>query len=360
MSEVVDLNVRRAGVLLHITSLPSPFAQGVLGIEALRFIDSIKSGGYKVWQFLPLGPTHDHGSPYESLSSSAGNEKLIDLRGCVAENWLDEIDLAAFLADEAKQAEQFHGLLDKASAVFWQQVLENDALAAELCVFKAENASWLDDYALFVALKQCQEGKAWWQWTDTLRDHDADALGLVRELQENAIKNVVFKQFLFARQWQVIKDYAKAQGVLLFGDLPIYVAHDSADVWANRQYFTVNEEGYCQEVAGVPPDYFSETGQRWGNPLYKWDKLAEDGFAWWVERVRTQMQRMDMLRIDHFRGLEAFWVIPADRDDGMVGEWRKADGDALLQALKQAFGSLPIIAEDLGLITDEVHALRKK
>jgi len=184
-------------------------------------------------------------------------------------------------------------------------------------------------------------------------------------VQGKDVNSVIFAQFVFAKQWQVIQNYAKDVGILLFGDLPIYVAHDSVDVWAHRQFFTVNDVGMCDEVAGVPPDYFSETGQRWGNPLYKWDVLEQDDFSWWVQRVQTQMQRMDMLRIDHFRGLEAFWAIPAHRDDGMVGEWRKAAGDALLQCLKDVFGNdksgtLPIIAEDLGLITDEVHVLRQK
>jgi len=337
------LDRRRAGVLLHITSLPGPQAHGTLGSEAHAFVDSICKGGFSVWQFLPLGPTHGHGSPYESLSTFAGNPELIDLRACVAEGWLNSPD-----GDKP---------LLRAGHGFWHAVARDDALAAEVETFRKANADWLDDFALFTALKQQNNDNPWWQWDKALAGRDAVALSEAAEACAAAIQQVVFEQFTFERQWHALKQHAESRGVMLFGDLPIYVAHDSADVWANQSLFTVNEDGLCDEVAGVPPDYFAATGQRWGNPLYRWNTHEASGFNWWIRRIEAQLNRMHLLRIDHFRGLEAYWSIPGDREDGMVGEWIKAPGEKLLQALKDKIGRLPIAAEDLGLITPEVTAL---
>ncbi len=349
------IDSRRAAVLLHITSLPSPFHKGVLGEEAKQFIDSITAGGFSVWQFLPLGPTHEHGSPYESLSTFAGNPELIDLRECVASGWLD----ARCIQGSVSKAQ--HELYrSQAASQFWQSLPSNPTLQTEVAAFQVQHADWLDDFALFSALKEATHNLAWWQWDDALRTRNPTALQAAKTEHYTHIQQIIFEQFLFAKQWQAIKDYAESKGVQLFGDLPIYVAHDSADVWANPQFFTLNEEGECTEVAGVPPDYFSETGQRWGNPLYQWDVLQADGFDWWIRRISRQLERMHMLRIDHFRALEACWVIPADSDTGLIGEWRKVPGDALLQTLQDKLGKLPLIAEDLGIITDEVTALRKK
>jgi len=350
------LEQRQSGVLLHLTSLPGPFKQGVLGKEALQFIDQIVAGGYRIWQFLPLGPTHSHGSPYESLSSSAGNPDLIDLRVANQKGWLTEKDIQGVIQGNLCLATA----RAKAALSFWKEVESNIELGEKVTLFRQENKVWLEDYALFASLKTVHEGMAWWQWPQALRDRQSEALHEASHTLLAHIHQVIFEQFLFAEQWQTIKNYAESRGVQLFGDLPIYVAHDSSDVWANREYFTINEEGLCDAVAGVPPDYFSETGQRWGNPLYLWDKMQHSGFEWWVERVRVQVKRMHMLRIDHFRGLEAYWAIPGHREDGIEGEWHKAPGDALLQALQDAFGQLPLIAEDLGMITEEVHVLRKK
>jgi 4-alpha-glucanotransferase len=356
MSRATDLNKRQAGVLLHITSLPGPFKHGVLGEEALQFIDALVEGGYRVWQFLPLGPTHSHGSPYESLSSSAGNPELIDLRLCQAQGWLNEADIHAVIAGDLAS----NTARAKAALQFWRHIEQQPDLKAQMQAFRAENQSWLDDYALFASLKATHQGMPWWQWPENLRNREPQAIEQASHTLLAYIHQVIFEQFIFQQQWQRIKDYAETHGVQLFGDLPIYVAHDSSDVWSNRDCFTINEAGLCDEVAGVPPDYFSETGQRWGNPLYIWSHLEETGFQWWIERVAVQMKRMHMLRIDHFRGLEAYWAIPGYREDGIEGEWRKAPGVALLQALQAHFGKLPLIAEDLGMITDEVHALRKQ
>ena len=346
---------RSSAVLLHITSLPGPFHKGVLGQEALTFIDSIAAGGFRVWQFLPLGPTHGHGSPYESLSTFAGNPEFIDLRPCLAAGWLPQ-DTAL----EDVSATQHAAYRQQAAESFWKKLQTNTKLKQDVAVFQTQQAYWLDDFALFSALKSATNNAAWWQWSDDLRKRNEDALKAAKITHETSIQQVIFEQFLFAEQWKTLKTYAETQDIQLFGDLPIYVAHDSADVWANPQFFTLNEQGECTEVAGVPPDYFSETGQRWGNPLYQWDVLQQDGFQWWVRRVARQLELMHMLRIDHFRALEACWVIPADSDTGLIGEWRTVPGDALLQTLEDKLGQLPLIAEDLGIITDEVTALRKK
>lgn len=345
---------RRSAVLLHITSLPGPFHKGVLGEEARSFIDDLVRGGFSVWQFLPLGPTHGHGSPYESLSTFAGNPELLDLRDCVSRGWLD-----ASLLDVECSAEMHKALRYKAGRRFWLGVEKSPVLKQAIDTFQAAHAYWLNDYALFAALKMALNDHAWWQWSDGLRDRNPDALQSAREEHAELIQQIVFEQFLFDGQWHALKAHAELRGVQLFGDLPIYVAHDSSDVWAGREFFTVNEKGLCQDVAGVPPDYFSETGQRWGNPLYRWEKMQADGFAWWVRRVSRQLELMHMLRIDHFRALEAYWAIPGESEDGIVGEWRPAPGEAMLQTLQDQLGELPLIAEDLGIITDEVTALRE-
>ncbi|MDX8404006.1 MAG: 4-alpha-glucanotransferase [Mariprofundaceae bacterium] len=347
---------RRSGVLLHISSLPGPFPRGVLGEEARDFIDTIADAGFSVWQFLPLGPTHGHGSPYESLSSSAGNPEFLDLRDCVTRGWLSEKSGKAAvkgkLSIEAARSEAADG--------FWAHVSEDAALGEVVDAFLTQNADWLDDYALFSALKNDYKDLPWWQWAESLRDRSAHALDEAKAGHSTCIRQIQFEQFLFAYQWQQLKQYAEERGVLLFGDIPIYVAHDSADVWADREFFTVNNEGLCDHVAGVPPDYFSENGQRWGNPLYHWDAIKADRFQWWVKRIRRQLARMHLMRIDHFRGLESYWAIPGEMQDGRIGEWQSAPGEELLEALKEELGQLPLIAEDLGLITPEVTALREK
>ena len=353
MSEWIDR--RRSGVLLHISSLPGPFPRGVLGQEAREFIDTIADAGFSVWQFLPLGPTHGHGSPYESLSSAAGNPEFLDLRDCVARGWLSETTCDAFIAGDATvedaRAEAANG--------FWAHVAEDEDLAAVVDAFLIKNADWLDDYALFTALKLDYQDLPWWQWKQPLRNRSAHALDEATAIHNDYIRQIQFEQFLFAYQWQQLKQHAEERGILLFGDIPIYVAHDSVDVWANPEFFTINEKGLCDEVAGVPPDYFSETGQRWGNPLYHWDTMKADQFSWWVKRIRRQLIRMHLMRIDHFRGLESFWAIPGSMEDGRIGEWHPAPGDELLATLRHELGKLPLIAEDLGLITPEVTELRE-
>ncbi len=357
MSNWIDR--RRAAVLLHITSLPGPFHKGTLGSEAHSFIDRLADSGFTVWQFLPLGPTHEHGSPYEALSTFAGNPELIDLRDCIAAGWLNAEELAN-TPDAVIDGARHAALRRSAGDRFWKAAAAEPELADTMAAFRQRHADWLEDYALFATLKQLFNDAAWWQWPVELRDRNAQALAEAHRQHQKQIRQIIFEQFLFERQWQTLQGHAKTRGIQLFGDLPIYVAHDSADVWSHRDSFTVNELGLCDKVAGVPPDYFSETGQRWGNPLYRWQVMQADGFSWWIARVRRQLELMDMLRIDHFRGLEAFWAIPGESEDGIIGEWREAPGEALLETLKQALGELPLIAEDLGIITDAVTALRER
>ena len=340
------LSVRRAGVLLHPSSLPASKpkqAGGTLGHAAYRFVDHLAACGMSVWQMLPLGPTHGDGSPYQCLSSHAGSPRLIDY-ALLAEQ-------AAWCSSEVFDTPSAKACFDKNA----------DAVAkADWARFLADEAHWLDDYVLFVALREQHGMRAWFDWPLGLRTREPNVLAAAREQLNERIQQLSFEQYLFFSQWFALRDYAHAHGVLLFGDMPIYVAHDSAEVWAQPQLFSVNAEGQCESVAGVPPDYFSATGQRWGNPLYRWEQHEADGFAWWKARFATQLKLFDIVRIDHFRGLEAYWSIPAACETAMDGEWITAPGDALLTALREAFGALPVVAEDLGIITDEVTALRQK
>jgi len=354
MSHWIDR--RRAGVLLHISSLPGPFDQGVLGEEAFHFVDGLVEGGFSVWQILPLGPTHSHGSPYESLSAFACNPDFLDLRQLVAQGWLADASCQAVMGKRSSH----ETARTEAAAAFWAQTESDESLAKAVQHFRAEQADWLADYALFVALKRAHTNQPWWQWPSKLMRRYPEALHAAQQAHKACIQQTEFEQFVFAQQWQTVKAHAESRGVLILGDLPIYVAHDSADVWSHQHLFTIDDSGLCFEVAGVPPDYFSATGQRWGNPLYHWEKLKEDNYHWWVKRVQVQLTRMHMMRIDHFRGLEAYWAIPGESQDGRIGEWRPAPGAELLEALQSNLGRLPLVAEDLGLITPEVHALRER
>ncbi|OYY73374.1 MAG: 4-alpha-glucanotransferase [Gammaproteobacteria bacterium 28-57-27] len=337
---------RRAGVLLHPSSLPSSVAGqvgGTLGLAAYRFVEHLAACGVSVWQMLPLGPTHSDGSPYQCLSSHAGSPGFIDY---------------ALLGEQAAWCPADATNLAGAWQGFERQA---DAEAkADLAGFVSREAHWLEDYALFVALREQQGMRAWFDWPQALREREPEALQQARGELHARIEQLYFEQYLFFQQWFALRAYAHAHGVLLFGDMPIYVAHDSAEVWAQPELFSVDAQGQCETVAGVPPDYFSATGQRWGNPLYRWERHEADGFAWWKARFATQLKLFDIIRIDHFRGLEAYWSIPAECETAMDGEWVLAPGEALLSCLRETFGALPVVAEDLGIITEEVTALRQK
>lgn len=368
------LDTRRAGVLLHVTSLPAaaefnaqplsdatiftnkePVEQalGDFG-QACLMIDFLVAAGMSVWQILPLGPTHKDLSPYLCTSSLAGNPLLIDLQ------WLRDL---GWLSDAFPQ-QLFTSVREYRLACLHQAFIEFTALPANpyhlaYNEFIAEHASWLTDFAVFTALGRANNGAAWMDWEPLLRDRDADALAQIYQTLDIEIDQVKFEQYIFYTQWHEIKNYAHSNGVLIFGDMPLFVAHDSAEVWVNRQYFCVDERGGAAVVAGVPPDYFSATGQKWGNPVYDWQQLQADGFQWWIKRFSVQLELYDLLRIDHFRGLEACWEIPADADSAVDGRWHITPGFELLQTLNNSFGHLPLVAEDLGFITAEVHQLRE-
>lgn len=341
------LDRRRAGVLLHITSLPGPHSNGTLGAEAYRFVDFLARSKVSVWQMLPIGPTHDNLSPYQSLSIHAGNTRLLDPDWVVSKGWLSGFDSAL-----PRQV-----WIDKAFGQFQQCAAPHCEPWRQFC---QQHAHWLDDYALYQALRAAHQCKPWWSWPTALRCRDPAALAQARMELADAMDRQRFAQFLFYQQWLALKEYANRHGILLFGDMPLFVAQDSADVWAHQSSFLLDEQGQPTVVAGVPPDYFSATGQRWGNPHYRWESMEADGFAWWQARMKTQLTLFDILRIDHFRGLESYWEIPESEKTAIRGRWIKAPGKALLAHLSRTFSSLPLVAEDLGIITPEVNELRKQ
>jgi 4-alpha-glucanotransferase len=349
------LDRRRAGILLHITSLPGAPDHGDLGHDARRFIDFLAECGVSVWQTLPINPTHPDGSPYQCLSAHAGNPAMINLDWLCERGWLSRTQKIATTGPEQRSR-----CLKAAHKKFRQLIRKGGR--RDYDAFAAAQDWWLSDYALFISLREEQGLRPWQNWPAPIRDREASALAAARVRLAETIERVKFEQFVFFQQWQELRDYAKRRGVLLFGDIPIFVAGDSADVWAHREYFDLNEDGHARVVAGVPPDYFSVTGQRWGNPHYNWAKMQEDGFRWWLERFRSQLALYDWVRIDHFRGFEAFWEIPAESATAMHGRWVPAPGEALLETVFTTLNGsgLPLVAENLGIITPEVEALRLK
>ncbi|MCL5974656.1 MAG: 4-alpha-glucanotransferase [Gammaproteobacteria bacterium] len=336
---------RRTGVLLHITSLPS----GNLGADAYRFIDFLQQAGVTVWQMLPLGPTHEDGSPYQCLSAHAGNNKLLCIDSIKAKPWCRNEDLAG---------KKVFTIVVNAYKQFVEHATEADWTAFnEFCQLQA---FWLEDYVLYREIRNLNHAMPWFEWPEPFRDRQPAALKELAEQRSESLTIRRFEQFLFFQQWQNLKTYANQHQIKLFGDMPIFVAHDSADVWAAPELFTLDATGQATKVTGVPPDYFSATGQRWGNPLYDWQAHIKEDFSWWLKRLATQLELFDLIRIDHFRGFEACWEIPASCETAMEGQWGKAPGEALFKKLVSEFGELPLVAEDLGIITAEVTALREQ
>jgi len=354
---------RSSGVLLHPTSFPSSYGIGDLGSEAYQFIDFLAAGRQSLWQILPLGTPGHGNSPYLAYSAMAGNPLLLSPSQLKNAGLLDDADLEEvpdFPIDSVDfaQAEAFkRPLLKKAFERFQSMGLDQSGDFTRFC---QQQSDWLDDYALFMALKEDQAGTPWVEWEEGVRDRKETAITAAKSNLKQAIAYQQFLQYEFFRQWAMLKRYANERGIQVIGDIPIYVAHDSADVWGNPQNFCLNpESGLPAIMAGVPPDYFSETGQLWGNPVYAWDQLEKTSFAWWIRRFEVLLQLVDIVRIDHFRGLEAYWAVPEGEETAINGSWVKAPGEALLTAVKDKLGQLPIIAEDLGTITPEVNALRE-
>ena len=386
---------RSSGILLHPTSLPSPFGIGDLGQEAYKFIDFLQAGKQSLWQILPLGPTIFGNSPYQSFSTFAGNTLLISPYFLAEDKLLDPEDLqeapnlptdiAAYDMAEAVKTKLFQ----KAFEAFRAHV--NPALEEDYADFLQEHSIWLEDYALFVAVKQylIQErkqgpvsfsafqnssgqalsldqqkdyyyGAQWHTWPENIQKRTPEGVAYYRKKLEITIAYQKFLQFIFFRQWSRLKAYANGKAIKIIGDLPIFVAADSADVWANPQLFQLDSAGFPSHVAGVPPDYFSQTGQLWGNPLYQWDAHKKEGYQWWLNRIRHSFLWCDILRIDHFRGFESYWSIPWGESTAIHGKWEKGPGLDFFQSIEKKLGSLPLIAEDLGILTPEVISLREK
>lgn len=347
-------NTRRAGVLLHPTCLPGPF--GVLGASARTFVDFLVESGLTIWQTLPIGPTHRDLSPYQSLSAHAGNPEFIDLTELVHAGLLTDQEL------EQPVQESRERLFTLAAKRFFQN--EDHGVSgldeASYQRFRAANNYWLDDFCLFCAIREVQSVPGWLQWPQSLRDRHPGALQDFINDNQQRLSRISFEQFLFQHQWQALRDYGQGRGVLLFGDIPIFVAHDSADVWANRHLFKLDKQGESVVIAGVPPDYFSPEGQHWGNPLYNWEAMAQDGYEWWLQRLESQRHQFDLIRIDHFRGLKAYWEIPAETPEPRYGYWVPGPGAHFLEACFNRFPDLPLVAENLGIISDDVEELRKQ
>ncbi len=355
---------RSSGILLHPTSLPGSFGSGDLGEEAYKFIDWLVSAGQSIWQMLPIGPAGMANSPYMSLSAFAGNPLFIDLHELVSLDLLKKEELHSWengsqhRVDYSKVTTARMELLSIAARRFFERCSHEDQEQFEK--FCNSEKSWLDDYALFQALNQQHGGRLWVHWDHDIVQRKQEALKIAAVKLKAHVDFNKFTQWCFARQWGRLKKYANENNVKLVGDIPIFVAHHSADVWSNQEAYHLNADGMPTSVAGVPPDYFSKDGQRWGNPLYRWDVMKQQEYKWWIDRFRKTLSLFDIIRIDHFRGFEAYWEIPAKEKTARVGRWVKAPGAELFKAIKRKLGSLPIIAEDLGVVTPEVTALREK
>lgn len=368
--------MRSAGVLLHPSSLPGPYGIGTLGAEARNFVDFLAKAGLGLWQILPLGPTGFGDSPYQCLSAFAGNPYLIDpgelaalglakaadVEACEAPN-RGKVDFGWLFAEKRKLTDLAwgnfkRGLEEAQESKSDRAGLRN--LASDFARFSKENAFWLNDFALFSAIKETRGHYSWDKWPEGLKNRNSKALTAFAHGSGDRIERNKFAQYLFHRQWRELRAYAKAKSVAIVGDLPIFAAYDSADIWAHPELFLLDREGKPSKVAGVPPDYFTATGQLWGNPLYDWKANAEEGYAWWVSRIKAALDMVDILRVDHFRGFVDYWAVPARDRTAAGGSWERGPGLPLFKAAEAALGDLPIIAEDLGFMTGEVQELRRR
>lgn len=366
-------NHRSSGILLHPTSLPETPGIGTIGKQAYKFVDWLEKSGQTLWQILPIGPTGYGDSPYAAFSTFAGNPLLIDLDILIEKGYLSENEAQA--PDYIKST----GYVDFGAVVWWKNPVIETAAKHFLKIadkkerdtyesFKNDNAAWLDNYAVFISIKDFYDQKAkdenkfgtMWSnyWPKKYATREPNAISQWQTEHVEKIETVKVIQYFFFTQWQALKSYANNKGISIIGDIPIFVAADSADVWANQNLFQLDQEGHATAVAGVPPDYFSTTGQLWGNPLYDWDTMKKDNYKWWITRIKSMLSVVDYIRIDHFRGFEAYWAVPSNETTAVNGEWKSGPDHALFDTIKKELGDIPIIAEDLGLITKGVENLR--
>ncbi len=353
-----EKRIRRSGILLHVSSLPSPWGTGDLGPGADSFADFLEAAGQTLWQMLPLSPTEpgQGNSPYSGLSAFAGNPLFISPELLANDGFLDRSDLK--VPDGLPAANADYELSGRVREPLFRKAFAALCSSPDPCFssFCEENSFWLDDFALFSAIKRSRNGAPWYEWPVPLRDREGRAMKEAREELSGEMEYHRFLQYAFVRQWSRLRNICDRRGISLVGDIPVYVSHDSADVWANRHLFDLDDSGRPECVAGVPPDYFSGDGQRWGNPLYRWDILEEDGFGWWIRRLEHTLSHFDLVRIDHFRGLIKYWSIPASETTAMKGQWKDAAPQGFFAKLSEVFPGMPFIAENLGVITPDVTA----
>lgn len=349
--------MRESGILMHITSLPGPYGVGTMGKQAFAFVDFLEQAGQNYWQILPLNPTGYGDSPYQSCSTFAGNHYLIDLEWLVGDGLLKREELENISWCHREDKVDF-GLLYQNRLNVLRLAYSRFQGDADFDGFCAANSSWLPDFALFMALKDKFNGQPWYQWEDGLKFRDTDAIWKARQELREEIRFFCFVQYLFDKQWVALRGYAHSKNIKLIGDVPIYVPYDSVDVWSNPELFQLNEKLDPVDVAGCPPDAFSDDGQLWGNPLYRWDLIAQDGYAWWLNRLAAAGQRYDVVRMDHFRGFEAYWAVPFGDNTARNGRWVKGPAMDFINAVKNGLPDLALIAEDLGFLTQEVLDLR--
>ncbi len=353
---------RASGILLHPTSLPGPYGIGEIGPQAYAWVDWLAEAGCGLWQILPLGPTSYGDSPYQCFSAFAGNPYLVSCAALLDQGLLSETDLEdmpVFSPDRVDFGAIYHWKLKVLDRAYRNFV----SIAGEIEIhafreFREQQGAWLEEFALFMALKDLHAGRPWWEWSAEYRMRERDALVQAREAQQETIERHGFQQYLFFRQWLALKEHANRKGLQIIGDIPIFVAYDSSDVWANPELFALEPDGSLQVQAGVPPDYFSETGQLWGNPLYRWDVHSRSGYRWWVDRMRSVLSLVDIVRLDHFRGFYDYWEIPGNAKTAIDGRWVPGPGEEFFVRIRQALGELPIIAEDLGYLHPGVYDLR--
>ncbi|SHJ72694.1 4-alpha-glucanotransferase [Paramaledivibacter caminithermalis] len=352
---------RGSGILLHITSLPSPYGIGTFGKEAYEFVDFLEKAGQKYWQILPLGTTGYGDSPYQSFSSYAGNPYFIDFDLLVEDGLLNKEDFQYIdFGDDEGKVDYGKIFNNKMAVLRCAYKNAKKRIKDKILMFKENNVDWIEEYSLYMTAKTRFDLKSWQKWDKDIKQRKLEAIKYYKENYEDEINFWVYLQYEFFKQWKNLKKYANGRGIKIIGDIPIYVAEDSADVWANKQLFLLNDEYKPIKVAGCPPDAFSKTGQLWGNPIYDWNVMEEQGFEWWIKRIKANSKLYDITRIDHFRGFESYWEVPYGDETAINGRWVKGPGIKLFDAIKDALGDIDIIAEDLGFLTEEVINFRKK